>query len=200
MTRLVAAVVAVTVFVGACGEAVPASPVELAERHIALHNAGDVGGFLAAFGEGMVVAEIGTSRDPAVAEALSFHVATLEGADGFVASCEPWGSDGAQCEGFVYDRVFSPAGLTRHLTLAYQFDEEGKIVRLGKNDVYDQVELGRFSLEFTAWVTEAHPDLAPMVTAYGHIVKGTGGAEAASTLIPLAEEFIAVSDTWPIER
>ena len=38
---------------------------------------------------------------------------------------------GAKCEGFVYDRVFSPAGLTHHLTLAYQFNAEGEITRLG---------------------------------------------------------------------
>ena len=196
--RLAAAILAVTAAVGACGESVPASPVELAERHIELHNAGDVDGFLAAFAEGTVVAEIGTASDPAVAEALAFHLATLEGADGYVAACEPWGTNGARCEGYVYDRVFTPAGLTHHLTLAYQFDDNGEIVRLGAHDVYDQLELGRFSREFAAWVAVAHPDLAPVVTEYGQIVQNSGGEVAVETLIPLTEEFITQSDAWPI--
>lgn len=196
--RRVAAIAAVVALLWGCAETMPLSPVELAERHVHYYNAGDLEGFLAALAEDTLIGEIGTATDPDVIEAAAFQLGGVQGADGYVATCAPWGSDGAKCEGFVYDRVFSPAGLTHHLTLAYQFNAEGEITRLGEMDVYDQVEFGQFSSELAAWVASNHSDLAPVVTNYGRIVKNRGGAEAIEMLILLAEEFISQSDDWPI--
>ncbi len=194
--RLVAAIAVTAALAAGCAEGASPSPVELAERHIECHNAGDLEGFLAAFADDTAVRGIGTVNHPDVVEAVAFQLGSVQGASGLDATCEPWG-DGAKCEGFVYDRVASPAGLTRHMTLTYGFNSEGEIIHLGEMDVYDHIAFGRYSSELAAWVTANHPELAPVVTEYGHIKKT--GAEVIELLIPLAEEFIAQSDDWPVQ-
>ena len=194
--RPVAAVVVASVLVVACGRATLPSPVELAERHIECFNDGDVDGFLAAFADETVVMG-GTPSDPDVVEQVAFQLGSVHGADGYVATCEPWGDDGARCEGYVYDRVTSPAGLTRHLTLMYKFNSEGEIAHLGEMNVYDPATFNRYSSELAAWVTSNYPELAPVVVEHGHIRKT--GADAIELLIRLAEEFTQHSDAWPIE-
>jgi hypothetical protein len=73
-----------------------------------------------------VIAGIGHADHPDVAEAAAFTTGNLRGTDGYVAACRPWGEDAALCEGPVYDRVTSPAALSRHLTLTYRFDSDGE--------------------------------------------------------------------------
>ena len=190
-----ASLVAVVLIAGCTGDAVP-PPVELAERHVTCLNDGDLEGFLDAFADDTVIVGIGTADHPDVAEAAAFMMVNIRGTDGYVASCESWGDDGALCEGPVYDRVTSPAGLSRHLTLTYRFDSDGDIVHFGEMDVYDAAALNRYSAELAAWIEANHPELAPAVTEFGHIKKT--GAEVIELLIPLAEEFIAESDNWPL--
>ena len=186
------------VLIIACGDGAEPDPVELAERHVASLNEGDLEGFLGAFAPATVVMGIGTADQPEVAEAAAFTIGSHQGAEGFVATCAPWGTEGAKCEGPVYDRVTSPAGLWRDLTLTYRFNDGGEIVHFGEMVVYDRAEFDRYSSSLTAWVQANHPEVAAEVTEYGHLKKT--GADVIEMMIPLAEEFIAESDKWPLPQ
>ena len=104
--------------------------------------------------------EIGTADDPEVVEAAEFQLGLMRGGDGFVGTYEPWGDDGARCQGSVHDRVFSSAGLWRDQTLTYAFNDKGEIVRWGSMDVYEYEEADRYARELAAWVTSHYPPLA----------------------------------------
>lgn len=186
------ALIVLVAVLSSCSEAAD-DPVSLAEAHIEALNRGDVEQFLAWFAEDTPVIELGTRDDPAVRSEVAFLAATFAGTEGFVATCEPWGNHGAQCEGPVRDRLYAPAGLQASVTVVYVFDEAGAILRMG-TQVDHELEDYRYEREFAAWIEETHPERAAALTEYG-LLRHSG--DTAEELIVLVEPFLAASETWP---
>ena len=179
----------------ACEAGEAGTPVELAEAHVAYFNDGDVDGFLDGFAQDTVIGEMGTKDDPETIAAVAFMVGASAGTEGYVAVCEPWGEVGAKCEGPLHDKLYEPAGLMQYKTLVYQFDEAGKIARLGAQLLHGYPDDYQYEYDFIAWMMDNYPDQAQALTEYG-LIK-LSGAETIETLIPLVDEFIEQSASWP---
>ena len=179
----------------ACQSDAGMTPVELAEQHISYFNDGNVNGFLDEFAEDTVVLEMGAKDDPDTVAAVEFKVIISTGTGGYVAVCEPWGEAGAKCEGPLHDRLIEPAGLLQHLTLVYQFDEAGKIARLGEQLVHDYPDDLRYEQDLVAWISENYPNQIPELIEYG--VLKLSGVDTVEALIPVVDEFIEQSSEWP---
>jgi hypothetical protein len=191
----VATVALLSCVLGACETGEAETPVDLAEAHIAYFNDGDVDGFLDGFAQDTVIGEMGTKDDPETIAAVAFALGASAGTEGYVAVCEPWGEEGAKCEGPLHDKLYEPAGLMQHKTLVYQFDEAGKIARLGAQVIHGYPDDYQYEYDLVAWLMDNYPDQAQALTEYGLV--RLSGAETIETLIPLVDEFIDQSTKWP---
>ena len=195
MHRALLFAVVIAVGMGACTQSTADTPKELAERHIAYFNDGDLERYLDAYAPGTVIGEVGTRNDQAVADAVAFEMGLSHGTDGYVAVCESWGTNGAKCDGPIHDRLFEPAGLPRSLTTVYQFNDDGEITRHGAQLIHDLDDY-LFEREFASWITAQHPELATDLLEYGVLRIPSAPFEQ---LIPLATAFIEQSPNWPKE-
>jgi hypothetical protein len=171
------------------------TPVELAEQHIGYFDDGDVDDLLGAFAHDTVIGDMGNKDDADTISAVAFMVGASADTEGYVAVCEPWGEDGAKCEGPLHDMLLEPGGLLQHKTMVYQFDKTGKIARLGSQLVHGYPDDFQHELDLVTWISENYPDEVPDLIEYG--VLKLSGADTVEELIPLVDEFIEQSTDWP---
>lgn len=138
---------------------------------------------------------MGTKDDPETIAAVVFKVGASAGTEAYVAVCAPWGELGTKCGRPLHDKLYEPARLMQYKTLVYQFDEAGKIARLGSHLLHRYPDDYQYEYDLIVCMMENYPDQAQALTEY-RLVKPSG-AETIEALIPLVDEFIEQSANWP---
>jgi hypothetical protein len=181
--------------------------VEVAEDFIAAWFAHDVDAIFANY------ADDGLFFQQELDEPARDYAAFIIALGDKIASSEPCvltNSNSVECRIVNYDDLTGPAGITWDST--WTFIVEGGEIRgmtkVGNSSTFGTSDRARFFTGIGNWVQSSHPDIWTETFALAESCSGDFNcwgnwrmtAETAAALLALGPEFIAQSDTYPLDN